>query len=550
MSVNGLRPYPAYTDSGLDWLGEVPEHWRVRRVANIADMRVSNVDKHVREGEEPIRLCNYVDVYHNDRIRADISFMPATAKKAEIRRFRVAAGDVLLTKDSEDWTDIGVPALVEYAANDLVCGYHLAMLRPSSAFLDSGYLFRALGDSGVARQFRVAANGVTRYGLSRNAIRCVRIPLPPVLEQGAIVRYLDHADRRIRRYIRAKERLIELLEERKRALIHEAVTGRIDVRTGQPYPAYKDSGVEWLGKVPEHWELRRLGQLIDLTVGFPFKSAGFTQARSDIRLLRGVNIAPGTLRWDDVVRWPIRDVDSFEDYEMEVGDIVLGMDRPIIQAGTRVAVVSASDVPSLLLQRVARIRVKEALRGDYAVEFIGGKGFSDYLAPIFTGISVPHLSAEQIKTFQFALPNVGRATGDHAPCRIKNKSHPIRDSSDPATGPPSPRIPHPPDRRCRDGQGRRAGGGGQTAGCGPRSRATATVPTPSPPNRTYIRPKATWRRRPYHDELERVPGRRADAGQGERSLGLLGHADSAFRALREPCRGRHGRRVRRLVSGG
>ena len=212
----------------------------------------------VREGEEPIRLCNYVDVYHNDRIRADISFMPATAKKAEIRRFRMAAGDVLLTKDSEDWTDIGVPALVEYAADDLVCGYHLAMLRPSSAFLDSGYLFRALGDSGVARQFQVAANGVTRYGLSRNAIRSVRIPLPPLPEQNTIARFLDAADRRIRRYIRAKERLVELLDERKRALIHEAVTGRIDVRTGQPYPAYKDSGFAWLGKVPEHWEVSRV----------------------------------------------------------------------------------------------------------------------------------------------------------------------------------------------------------------------------------------------------------------------------------------------------
>ena len=257
MTTHGMRPYPAYRDSGLDWLGEVPEHWWVRRVANIADMRVSNVDKHVREGEEPIRLCNYVDVYHNDRIRADISFMPATAKKAEIRRFRMAAGDVLLTKDSEDWTDIGMPALFAYAEAELVCGYHLAMLRPISAFLDSGYLFRALGDSGVARQFRVAATGVTRYGLSRNAIRSVRIPLPPLAEQnGPSSASLDAADRRIRRYIRAKERLIELLDERKRALIHEAVTGRIDVRTGQPYPVYKDSGVEWLGKVPEHWERR------------------------------------------------------------------------------------------------------------------------------------------------------------------------------------------------------------------------------------------------------------------------------------------------------
>ena len=286
MTTHGLRPYPAYRDSGLDWLGEVPEHWWVRRVANIADMRVSNVDKHVREGEEPIRLCNYVDVYHNDRIRADISFMPATAKKAEIRRFRMAAGDVLLTKDSEDWTDIGVPALVEYAADDLVCGYHLAMLRPSSAFLDSGYLFRALGDSGVARQFRVAANGVTRYGLSRNAIRSVRIPLPPLPEQNTIARFLDHADRRIRRYIRAKERLVELLEERKRALIHEAVTGRIDVRTGQPYLAYKDTGVEWLGKVPEHWKVRRLKTLSHMQSGEAITAMSIN-ATGDYRVFGG-----------------------------------------------------------------------------------------------------------------------------------------------------------------------------------------------------------------------------------------------------------------------
>ena len=86
--------------------------------------------------------------------------------------------------------------------------------------------------------------------------------VPPAAEQRAIVRFLDHADRRIQRYNRAKERLIELLEEQKQAIIHQAVTGQIDVRTGQPYPAYKDSGVEWLGEVPEHWERRRLKTLL------------------------------------------------------------------------------------------------------------------------------------------------------------------------------------------------------------------------------------------------------------------------------------------------
>ena len=230
IDVRTGQPYPAYKDSGVEWLAKVPEHWKVRRVANIADLRVSNVDKHVREEEEPIRLCNYVDVYRNDRIVGDIAFMPATARRAEIQRFRMAIGDVLLTKDSEDWTDIGVPALVEYTAADLVCGYHLAMLRPDGAFLDAGYLFRALGDSGVARQFRVAANGVTRYGLSRHAIRSVRIPLPPVVEQRAIVRFLDRADRRIQRHVSATKRQVALFREYRTRLIADVVTGKLDVR--------------------------------------------------------------------------------------------------------------------------------------------------------------------------------------------------------------------------------------------------------------------------------------------------------------------------------
>ena len=110
----------------------------------------------------------------------------------------------------------------------------------------------------VAYQFHVHANGVTRYGLSHEAIKSVCLPIPPLAEQAAIARFLDHADRRIRRYVRAKQQLITLLEEQKQALIHRTVTGQVDVRTGQPYPAYKPSGVEWLGDVPAHWERARL----------------------------------------------------------------------------------------------------------------------------------------------------------------------------------------------------------------------------------------------------------------------------------------------------
>ena len=256
-----FRSYPAYKPSGVEWLGDVPAHWEVRRLRNVADMRVSNVDKHVKDGEIPIRLCNYVDVYKNDYISERMDFMRATATNEEIERFRLEEGDVLITKDSETWDDIGVPALVTEAADDLISGYHLALLRPQSDKVAGAYLLRVLQSKGLAYQFHIEAKGVTRYGLSHAGIKSVRLPLPLLPEQTAIVRFLGHADRRIRRYIRAKQKLIALLEEQKQAIIHQAVTGQIDVRTGQPYPAYKPSGIVWLGNVPAHWEKVRNGQI-------------------------------------------------------------------------------------------------------------------------------------------------------------------------------------------------------------------------------------------------------------------------------------------------
>jgi type I restriction enzyme S subunit len=257
-----LKPYPAMKDSGVPWLGEVPEHWEVRRMRNAAEMRVSNVDKHTKEDEQPVRLCNYVDVYKNDRIRAGMPFMRATATVDEIERFRLRTGDVLITKDSEAWNDIGVPALVEETADDLICGYHLALLRPFAESVEGGYIFRALQSTGVAYQFHVEANGVTRYGLSHSAIKSTWLPLPPLPEQAAIVRFLDHADRRIRRYIGAKQKLIKLLEEQKQAIIHRAVTRGLD-----PNVRLKPSGVERLGDVPEHWEVKKLRLLFRYAKG-------------------------------------------------------------------------------------------------------------------------------------------------------------------------------------------------------------------------------------------------------------------------------------------
>ncbi len=225
--IADLTPYAEYKESGLPWLGQVPGHWETRRLRHACDMRVSNVDKHTKLGETPVRLCNYVEVYKNERIRESTRFMAATASEDERVRFGLRKNDVLITKDSEQWNDIGVPALVEFEAPDLVCGYHLAILR-SRLGLHGAFLHRALESHFIAAQFHVEANGVTRYGLSHGAIQSVAIPLPPPDEQAAIVRFLDWATGRLERAIRAKRKVIALLGEQKQAIIHRAVTRGLD----------------------------------------------------------------------------------------------------------------------------------------------------------------------------------------------------------------------------------------------------------------------------------------------------------------------------------
>ncbi len=227
--TRGLDPNVPLKPSGVQWLGDVPAHWEVRRLRTVAAMRVSNVDKHVRDDELPVRLCNYVDVYKNDQITQAISFMDATATPDEVEKFRLHQYDVLITKDSETWDDIGVPALVMEPADDLIAGYHLALLRPFRTMLGR-YLSRSLQSKLISCQFHVEAKGVTRYGLTQGGIKSVYVPLPPLPEQTAIVEHLDNATANIDAAIARARRQIDLLREYRARLIADVVTGKLDVR--------------------------------------------------------------------------------------------------------------------------------------------------------------------------------------------------------------------------------------------------------------------------------------------------------------------------------
>ena len=190
---------------------------------------MSNVDKKSVEGQESVRLCNYVDVYYSDRIGPDLHFMPATASPEQVRRFSLRAGDVLITKDSESWTDIAMPAVVTSDLPDVLCGYHLALVRPASD-CDGAFLARAFSAIGPRDQFQVAANGITRFGLGGDAIRTGLFATPRRAEQLTIAAFLDCEIARIDALVAKVRDAIDRLKELRTALISAAVTGKIDVR--------------------------------------------------------------------------------------------------------------------------------------------------------------------------------------------------------------------------------------------------------------------------------------------------------------------------------
>lgn len=256
-----LVDYRDLVEVNTEWLYHIPRHWAVRKLKHLCNVSPSNVDKKSYEGETTVLLCNYTDVYYNDVITPELEFMAATATIDQIEKFSLLAGDVIITKDSETADDIAISAYVPENLAGVICGYHLSMLRPRPG--TSGAFVKWLFDSRfVKSSVAVRANGLTRVGLGQYALDNLELPFPPLSEQTAIAAFLDRETAKIDALIEEQKRLIDLLREKRQAVVSHAVTKGLN-----PDVKMKDSGIEWLGEVPQHWEVRPLRKLGGLTTG-------------------------------------------------------------------------------------------------------------------------------------------------------------------------------------------------------------------------------------------------------------------------------------------
>lgn len=239
------------------WTRKLPGHWGTKPLKAVASYMVSNVDKIPADNELPVRLCNYTDVYNNEFISPAMDLMRTTATATEIEKFRLFKNDVVITKDSESWEDIAIPSLIVDTADDLLCGYHLAILRPKPEEIDGRFLFRCFQSKSIRLQLELSSTGVTRFGLPKGDIGKMLLPMTSLPEQQRIANYLDRETVQIDTLIRGKQRMLALLGEKRAALISSAVTRGLD-----PDAPLKPSGHLWLSDIPAHWKVKRSKQVL------------------------------------------------------------------------------------------------------------------------------------------------------------------------------------------------------------------------------------------------------------------------------------------------
>ena len=279
--IAGLKPYPEMKHSGVNALGPVPSHWEVAKLGHIGRLFKGNGASKEDEVPTGIPCIRYGDLYtrHNYFIRDSRAYI------SEVRASDytpIEFGDILFAASGETIDEIGKSA-VNLMQGRAYCGGDVIVFRPKRG-LDCRYM-------GYATDFRPAViqkarmgRGFTVVHIYGDELKKLAVPLPPIQEQTDIALFLDHINRRIQRYIRTKRKLIALLEEQKHAIIRHAVTGDIDVRTGQPYAAYKRTDVGGTESVPAHWVVRKLRQCVKI-------AGGMTPSMEDRRF------------WDGTIPW-------------------------------------------------------------------------------------------------------------------------------------------------------------------------------------------------------------------------------------------------------
>ena len=366
------------------------------KLADIAKIEISSVDKKTIEGEIPVRLCNFVDVYHNWAITKDKAehFMLASAKQAEINKCSIAKGQVAITKDSETRDDIGIATYFADDFDNVVLGYHCALITPDPTIVDGKYLNAFMHTKYIQKYFENNASGSgQRYTLSNSTINTIPVLLPSLTEQHTIGKVLADIDRKIELNKQINDNLEAMAKQ-----LYDYWFVQFDFPNEEGKP-YKSSGgaMVWNEKlkreIPEGWNVANVFDELSVQYGFPFSTELFTEEPTSIPVVRIRDILENS-----VSAYSEEEVD--EKYKLQKQDLLVGMDGNFHMNYW-------NDNVSYLNQRSVRLRAKSKstvsiMQAKYDIApYIKAKELRA------KGSTVGHLSDKDLKElFVLVCPNI------------------------------------------------------------------------------------------------------------------------------------------------
>jgi len=349
--MTDTKPYPSYKPSGVPRLGDVPEHWEVRRLKHWVGINEAVLP----ETTGPDFEFRYLEIgavgtgmLVSKPITTRFGSAPSRARRI------VKTGDTIV---STVRTYLKATWFAEEVKDDLICSTGFAVLTPSKTTYPT-FVTYLVHSNAFTDQVTAASVGTAYPAIAESQLGSFHVSLPPLAEQLAIVRYLDHVDRRIRRYIDAKRKLIALLEEERQAIINQAVTRGLD-----PNVKLKPSGVEWLGDVPKKWKAVPLQRITldrcDGPFGSGLKSSHYTD--EGIRVVRLQNIGHGEFNDSDAAFISPEHYTTLGDHSVEAGDVLIaGLGDPNHPPG-RACVAPESIVPAMVKADCFRFRLNPDL---------------------------------------------------------------------------------------------------------------------------------------------------------------------------------------------
>lgn len=372
-------------------MNRVPDGWDIQPLKEVADVAVSPVDKKSHSDEIEVVSCNYMDVYSNTTITADLQFLPITATEAEIKKFLLARGDVLITKDSEDPRDIAVPAYVKDELDMVLCGYHLARIRPDFKELDGVYLNYQLQHPELKDYFYRVSNGSTRFGLPIGDIENTPTPLPPLPEQKRIAAILSSVDGAIA----ATQAVIDQTRKVKEGLLQDLLT------KGIGHNKFKQTEI---GEIPEGWEVKRLKDVAStkgLQTG-PFGSQlhAHEYTQEGVAVVMPKDIIGGIINYKTAAKVPSEVVQRLTKHVVKTGDILFGRRGDIGRCG----LVTESCAGAICGTGCLRARLASGMSPHFFIQQIQSERCKNWLILNAVGQTMLNLNVQIIGDLPVAVP--------------------------------------------------------------------------------------------------------------------------------------------------